>query len=204
MAQHCCKTVHAADRLKVEENWWPKVPRCLIIGESPGNPGSLHFYDPIPSGRLDPVRIRHNLLDQLVVEGLLQSATLEDFRDKGYFFDHAVRCQIPMKIVITDRRRARSYRSQLVATQTHLAKLIKAFDRVWVMGHMARNALANLGLIAINPCSLIPAYTEGRRFFISPYVRRYRGYGPQDILSAFVAFQKGNMRPGATARAPVW
>ena len=190
LAQHCCKTVHAADRLNVEESWLPKVPRCLIIGESPGNPGSLHFYDPIPIGRPDPVSVRHRLLNQLVEEGLLQVATLEEFRERGYFFDHAVRCQIPMKIVKRDRELAKRYHSQLLTPQMHLARLIKSFDLVWVMGHMARNAVANLGLISADRRNLIPAYTETRRFFISPYVRHYPGgYGPHDIVASFVAFQ---------------
>src|SRR5262245_24079378 len=99
MSENCCNTIHSAGRLNVEEDWWPKVPRCLIVGESPGNPGSLHFYDPIPVGRRDPVSVRHRLLNELVAVGLLQAATREDFAEKGYFFDHAVRCQIPMKNV---------------------------------------------------------------------------------------------------------
>ena len=193
MAQHCCNTVHAADRLNVEETWWPKIPRCLIIGESPGNPGSLHFYDPIPVGRPDPVSIRHHLLNELVAVGLLQVATREDFTERGYFFDHAVRCQIPMKNVKHDRQRAKKYQSELVGKQNHLARLIESFDVVWVMGHMAGNAVANLGLITADTRSLIPAYTEGRRFFISPYVRQYPSYKPHDILAAFVAFLGGTL-----------
>jgi len=190
MAPSCCNTVHAADRLNVEEIWWPKVPVCLILGESPGKPGSLHFYDPIPIGRTDPVSIRRRLLNELVAEGLLQGATCEDFRERGYFFDHAVRCQIPMKIVKRDRQLAQRYQSHLVTTQSHLARLIERFDLIWVMGHMARNAVANLGLIHADRRGLIPAYTEGRKFFISPYVRHYRGYGPHDIVAAFVAFKR--------------
>ena len=143
MTQHCCNTVHAADRLNVEESWWPHVPRCLIIGESPGKPGSLHFYDPIPIGRTDPVSIRRRLLSELVVEGLLQGqgATREEFRERGYFFDHAVRCQIPMKTVKRDRQLAQRYQSHLVTTQSHLARLIERFDLIWVMGR--GNALSS-------------------------------------------------------------
>jgi hypothetical protein len=197
LPQRCCNTVHQADRLKIEEKWWPKVPRCLIIGESPGNPESLHFYGPIPDGRADPVSVRRRLLKQLVVEGLLQAATLEDFKEAGYFFDHAVRCQLHMEIVESDRKLAQRYQSKLVVTQDHLMKLIERFDVVWVMGYMARNAVATLGFIPPDRRGLIPAYTIGRKFFISPYVRPYQNYGPHEIVTAFAAFQK---RP----RVKVW
>jgi hypothetical protein len=193
LPQRCCNTVHEADRLKVEEKWWPKVSRCLIIGESPGNPGSLHFYDPIPDGRTDPVSVRRHLLNQFVAEGLLQATTLEDFKERGYFFDHAVRCQIPMEKVERDRKLAQQYRSQLVVSQNHLAGLIERFDMVWVMGYMARNAVATLGCIPADRRGLIPAYTIGRKFFISAYIRHYRNYGPHEIASAFSAFQKADM-----------
>jgi hypothetical protein len=142
----------------------------------------------MPIGITDPVKIRRLLLSQLVVQGLLEKPTLEDFKAKGFFFDHAVRCQIPMTYVVRDRKLARRYQSQLVSTQTHLPRLIKLFDKVWVMGHIARNAVANLGVISVNSRGLIPAYTEGLRFFISPYVRHYKGYGPYEIVAAFKAF----------------
>jgi hypothetical protein len=66
---------------------------------------------PIPAGSHDPVSIRHRLLNELVAVGLLQAGTREDSAGKGYFFDHAVRRQIPMKDVKPDRRRAKKYES---------------------------------------------------------------------------------------------
>jgi hypothetical protein len=163
------------------------MKRCLIIGESPGAPGSLHFYDPIPAKGRDPIAVRRRLLGQMVNAGILAEPILEDFKANGFFFDHAIRCQIPMHIIKRDRPSAAGYRSSLVPSQQHLGLLIPQYERVWVMGYLARAAVANLGFISQTPRKITPAYQEGR-FFISPYVRPYKGYGPPQILTAFRAF----------------
>jgi hypothetical protein len=56
-----------------------------------------------------------------------------------------------------------------------------------VMGYLARAAVANLGFISRTSRKITPAYQEGH-FFISPYVRPYKGYGPREILTAFRDF----------------
>jgi hypothetical protein len=99
-----------------------------------------------------------------------------------------------MEKVERDRKLAQRYQSQLVVTQNHLAGLIERFDTVWVMGYMARNAVATLGYIPADRRGLIPAYTIGGKFFVSAYVRHYRNYGPYHIVSAFAAFQKAAIR----------
>lgn len=183
----CCYASHLFDTLRVYDRWSPSRKRCLIIGESPGAPDRLHFYDGMPTKGHDPVAIRWRLLGAMVKAGILAQPTLENFKANGFFFDHAVRCQIPMKMVQRDWRPASRYRSTLVATQHHLGSLLPQYERVWVMGYLARAAVADLGFIQRVPRKITPAYQEGR-FFISPYVRHYKGYGPSDILAAFRAF----------------
>jgi hypothetical protein len=92
MGLSCCNTIHPFDRLLVQDCWSPHNKRCIVIGESPGAPGSLHFYDPIPAKGRDPVAVRRRLLGEMVNAGILAEPTLEDFKGNGFFFDHAVRC----------------------------------------------------------------------------------------------------------------
>jgi hypothetical protein len=80
--------------------------------------------------------------------GILAQPTLEDFKANGFFFDHAVRCQIPMHIIKRDRPAAAHYRSNLVPSQQHLGLLIPQYERLWLMGYLARAAVANLGFIS--------------------------------------------------------
>jgi hypothetical protein len=106
------------------------MKRCIVIGESPGAPGSLHFYDPIPAKGRDPVAVRRRLLREMVNAGILAQPTLEDFKANGLFFDHAVRCQIPMDIIKRDRPSAARYSSNLVQSEQHLGSLISQYERV--------------------------------------------------------------------------
>jgi hypothetical protein len=92
-----------------------------------------------------------------------------------------------MHIIKRDRPSAARYRSGLVRSQQHLGLLIPQYEKVWVMGYLARAAVASLGLISLTSRKITPAYHEGH-FFISPYVRYYKGYGPREILTAFRAF----------------
>ena len=185
----CCNAIHPFNRLDVENRWSPVRKRCIIIGESPGAPGSFHFYDPIPTIGRDPVAVRQRLLREMVNSGILAHPTLEDFKAHGFFFDHAVRCQVPMKIIERDRVAAARYHSTLVSSQQHLRSLIPQYEQVWVMGYLARAAVAFLGFISEERRKITPAYRKDP-FFISPYVRHYRGYGPPDIVAAFAAFTR--------------
>jgi hypothetical protein len=186
MGLSCCNSIHQFDQLRVQERWSPLMKRCIVIGESPGAPGSLHFYGPIPAKGLDPVAVRRRLLGEMVNAGILAQPTLEDFKANGFFFDHAVRCQLPIHIIERDRSSAARYRSNLVQSQQHLGLLIPQYEGVWVMGYLARAAVANLSFISRTARKITP-YQEGH-FFISPYVRPYKGYGPPEILTAFRDF----------------
>lgn len=49
----------------MRDKWWPIEVKCLFVGESPGKPGAMYFYDPIPVLGRDPVDVRRNLLKSL-------------------------------------------------------------------------------------------------------------------------------------------
>jgi hypothetical protein len=127
--------------LRVAQHWWPERLTCLIVGESPGRPGADYFYDRIPSERPDPVVVRGNLLLGLSEVGLLAAPTLEAFRDAGFAFDHAIRCQLPMSVISVERELAAMYESPKAAAADHLKPLIDVAPNVWAMGNLARNAV---------------------------------------------------------------
>jgi hypothetical protein len=140
-----CQAIHPFDSCRVRERWWPRHLKCLIIGESPGNPGSDYFYTPLPSVGLDQIGVRANLLSGLHAAGLIASVSLEDFREGGFVFDHAIRCTLDIKERITkERQRATRYSSPLAHRAAHLRPLIEEAEKVWVMGHIARDAVVFL------------------------------------------------------------
>ncbi len=55
---NCCGKLHAWDIYDVPNRWKPQRVRCLIVGENPGEQGSMYFYD-VPANH-DPVRVRTN------------------------------------------------------------------------------------------------------------------------------------------------
>jgi hypothetical protein len=140
----CCGSTHPFDSAEVRSKWWPANPRCLIIGESPGRPGGDYFYDCLPDGEPDAVTVRANLLSGLVAVGLIRSATLESFRDAGFFFDHVIRCQLPLDQVAVERNRAATYISHRAKAAEHLKPFLTAFPKAWAMGNLARNAVVEL------------------------------------------------------------
>lgn len=73
---------------------------------------------------------------------MIRTATLEAFRDAGLAFDHAIRCPVPLDIIEQERPRAQRYRSRLVENRgSHLRDLLASWPKVWIMGHIARQAV---------------------------------------------------------------
>ena len=133
----CCNSHHVFDSYHVLERWRPKVIRCLIVGESPGGSASAYFYD-----TRRKVRVRRNILFGLHATGLIESENLDAFVEGGFFFDHAIRCNIHPDEAA--RRSAKKYKYERCAHARHLEPLIEAASQVWVMGYVARNAEARL------------------------------------------------------------
>lgn len=199
MLSCCGATEHAWDRYEVEHHWIPRVLRCLIIGENPGGNSSEYFYARPTSYTNDPVVVRRSLLRGLHNHGFIPEATLEGFKDAGFLFDHAIRCQLASAIVGRERQRAMRYRSRRVEDASHLRPLVAKATVVWVMGHLASNAVANATAefakerrkisepphpAAIGPCS---------RFFLSEYFTwRNEGDTP-GICAAFARFASGKV-----------
>lgn len=169
----CCSTVHLFDAQQVLSRWWPTLLRCLIIGESPGEPGASYFYDPIPQFGRDPVAVRRNLLPALASLRVMTAPTLPAFRDAGLAFDHAIRCQIPLEEVRRVHRLALAFRSPRAANAKHIAQLLAIVPKVSVTGHIARNALADAcsDVPKIGSC-VSPSYEIGNKFLISRYLTR--------------------------------
>jgi hypothetical protein len=58
-------------------------------------------------------------------------------------FDHAIRCQLSSKVVRSEREKATRYASRRVENADHLRPWLAQARIVWVMGHLASNAVAN-------------------------------------------------------------
>lgn len=187
----CCGLEHLFDSRKVSDKWCPRELKCLILGESPGAPGAHYFYDPIPGLARDPVDVRRNLLAALANSGLISSPTLEAFKGAGFLFDHAIRCQLPMSEVKQEWELAKKYLSQRAAGATHLRPLAEAAQKVWVMGYIARNAVACLyPSIPRNKRKLTPPYQipEEPKFFVSRYLTHTEESGVTQIVECVKAF----------------
>src|SRR2546425_5953354 len=78
----CCAGLYPFDERRVADVWWPSPLRFLVIGETP-SPDSPYFYDPMPEGRRDPVRVRRNLLGGLAQRGLVSTPILAAFRERA-------------------------------------------------------------------------------------------------------------------------
>jgi hypothetical protein len=170
-ACHDCHGVHPFDDRLVAERWRPAILRCLVIGESPGPPGAEYFYDASQRADRDRIAIRRNILRGLTELGILGSPSVGAFVEAGFMLDHAIRCQLPLSTVARERSRASRFRSRLVERPFHLRDLISRAERVWVMGHIARNAVRNLGVelpkqVALDP----PSVALDGRTFVSRYL----------------------------------
>jgi hypothetical protein len=173
----CCGAPeHQWEEHEVERRWLPHTLKCFIIGENPGDKTSQYFYEKPLSYSSDGVVVRRALLRGLHQHGIIHEATLESFRDAGFLFDHAIRCQLPSTMVSVERQKAIRYVSSRVENPSHLAPWLTQAEVVWVMGHLASNAVANLTTefpklrrqISMPP---FPAEVQpSSRFFLSEYI----------------------------------
>lgn len=193
----CCGTQeHPWDWYKVETHWLPASIRCLIVGENPGSERSEYFYHPPKTYARDCVVVRKGLLQGLQAVGLIERATLESFRDAGFLFEHGIRCPLPSDVVRREHRLAKRYASARVGSALHLVPLLSRAETVWVMGHIASNAVANatpefskerrLISQAPYPGEIAP----GSRFFISEYFTRWNRGAISGICAAFARFAR--------------
>jgi hypothetical protein len=189
MVMPCCgERVHAWDEFRVATIWFPTRVRCLIVGENPGSPSTAYFYDPSKK-----VAVRTILLRELARAGIVASPTLEAFKEAGFLFDHGIRCRLADDGIATERRLAREYASPRANAATHLAQPIRDAAGVWVMGYVARNAVAvswpefPRDTCDISRCPYPRQLPEAPRFFVSRYVTRapraevaavFREFGP--------------------------
>ena len=136
--------------------------------------------------------VRRHLLAGLTRANLVSSNTLEAFAVSGFVFDHAIRCQLEMARIERERTLASKYDSPLAKQATHLLELIGQFPRVWVMGHMARNAVAcqdqSLPTVRrlLTPPYVVPRvgdrHAEDWQFFVSRYFTRFDKDGAVDAI----------------------
>ena len=173
----CCGAEkHRWDQLEVERRWLPPILRCFVVGENPGDVTSEYFHEHPESYTQDEVAVRRALLGGLHQQGLIVEATLEGFREAGFLFDHAIRCQLPSKVVKFERQKATRYASRRVANADHLRSWLAQARVVWVMGHIASNAVANASAEFPKQRRKIsmPPYpgeiARGSRFFVSEYL----------------------------------
>ena len=181
----CCSTQHPFEIFNVRENWWPATPFCLIIGESPGGIDAHYFYDEHHS-----VRVRRNLLMGLHRFKLIPEPTLSGFRDAGFLFDHAIRCQLPSQVIKREWTQAKKYESSRAAEARHLLPLLDAFPAVWVMGYLARNAFSvfNASFPRTNRGLSVPYVPNiATRCFVSRYLLNI---GDQEVHSIAETFKQ--------------
>src|SRR6266704_1278466 len=106
----CCgASEHQWEKHEVERRWLPHTLKCFIIGENPGDTTSQYFYEKPSSYDSDGVVVRKALLRGLHQHGILREATLESFRDAGFLFDHAIRCQLSSAMVSAERQKTIRY-----------------------------------------------------------------------------------------------
>lgn len=175
MEMKCGGMGHPFDRCRVATDWFPQELQCLIVGENPGSPGKPYCYDPIQEYMRDLVEVRRRLLPALVQHKLMSSATREAFRDAGFLFDHAIRCQMDQDLIRLESKLAKQHRSKLVSQSTHLAPLIAKVPKVWIMGYLALAAVTKICWkeIVYN----YGIHPNGRvvndKFLLSPYFNRF-------------------------------
>lgn len=168
----CCDSQeHPWKTFSVATEWSPNVLRCLVIGESPGEDETKYFYN-----QHSKVAVRTIMLRELHRHGLLNEPTLQAFRTAGFLFDHAIRCILPGKVVQSEANLANHYKSPRAAAATHLVPYLRKESPIWVMGRIARNAVAVLHYDFPRdtwkiskppyPCRL----PKAPRFFVSRYL----------------------------------
>jgi hypothetical protein len=190
--EECCGSEHPYDSRHVRASWYPSSIKCLVIGENPGVPGSPYFYDPIPKYGADPVEVRRYLLPALVRVHLMESPTLEAFREAGFLFDHAIRCQLDQAVTKVEWKLAKEFQSDRAHQAAHLKPIIDQAVKVWIMGHVARDAVTHL---CTSPAmikrfkKLTPPYVENPKMFVSAYFTRFMKERQVDeVLERFKEF----------------
>ena len=188
--------MHPWNRFEVERVWRPKRLCCLIVGENPGSVESTYFYDAPKNYAKDPVAVRRCLLRGLRSQKLLATATLEGFRDAGFLFDHAIRCPLPKEIVDEERNAAVRYASIRVQNPAHLLVSLSQAPIVWVMGHLASNAVANLcrefpkKRRRISQAPFPGEVAPSSRFFVPQYFTWRNEEDTAGICAAFMQFAR--------------
>ena len=182
----CCSAAkHQWETHEVERVWLPRVLRCFIIGENPGDTTSQYFYEPPEAYASDPVVVRRAVLGGLHRHRLIPEPTLEAFRDAGFLFDHAIRCQLDSDTVSTERQKAMRYACRRVEGPEHLRSRLATAKMVWVMGHLASNAVANA----------TPEFPKHRRrISLSPFPGSI-GPGSKFFLSEYLSWRTESQAP---------
>lgn len=167
-----CGKDHPWDTFSVSAEWVPVPLRCFVIGESPGNDAAKYFYN----ARRKRVAIRTIMLRELGRHSLVDELTLRAFQQRGFLFDHAIRCLLPSDTIRRERTLADRYESPRAKAATHLNGNLQRAPAVWVMGRIARNAVAercdefprDASEISKSPhpCQL----PQAPRFFVSRYL----------------------------------
>ncbi|MGH7310573.1 MAG: hypothetical protein ACREK6_17970 [Candidatus Rokuibacteriota bacterium] len=167
-----CGKEHPWDTISVSGEWAPHALRCFIIGESPGENRAKYFYNE----RRKKVAIRTIMLRELGRHGLLDEPTLRAFQKAGFLFDHAIRCLLPPDTIRRERSLADRYNSPLAQAATHLNSYLGRAPAVWVMGRIARNAVAARcaefprDTAEISKPPYPRALPDAPRFFVSRYL----------------------------------
>lgn len=171
MPSCCNRKEHPWDTFSVATEWLPPALRCLVIGESPGENPAKYFYN-----QRRRVAVRTIMLRELHRHGLLDEPSLPAFRRAGFLFDHAIRCLLPRDVIQHEANLANRYESPRARAATHLSGFLGQTSAVWVMGRIARNAVAVLCSDFPRDTSEIskPPYpqrlSDASRFFVSRYL----------------------------------
>jgi len=187
---YCCGSrLHPWDEFAVPTNWMPRDLRCLIIGESPGDETSVYFYD-----ERRRVAVRTIMLRELQRHAIITQPSLVAFKEAGLLFDHAIRCRLPEDLIRREAELAKRYESPRAASVTHLQQPLKDAPLVWVMGRIARNAVAVLQSEFLPDQGNIskPPYPRrvpsAPRFFVSRYLLHAKAKEVAEIFLRFHEF----------------
>ncbi len=192
----CCGyRSHCYEEFEVERKWRLHQLRCLIVGENPSGEGQPYFYEEPINYDNDSVIVRRSLLQNLYEREILDSATLTGFREAGFLFDHAIRCRMSKDEVKKERQRAQQYKSERVQNPRHLLPTVRKAPIVWVMGHVASNAMANLDPAFPKEkrrisCDPFACPVPGSRYFLSEYLTRWNKHKWPEIFAAFLTFAR--------------
>ena len=100
--------------------------------------------------------------------------------------------------VVHGELKANRYGSERAAHPLHLIPLLKQARLVWVMGHVASNAVANAAAdFPKEPRKISqPPYpgpiAPGSRHFVSEYFHRFNKKETPEIVAAFASFASAN------------